>query len=93
MEMINKKELIKEVATKMELTQKSVAEVIDCFVETIGESLVKGNTVKISGFVTLEPQVVEARAARNPKTGDTVEVPAHNRVKVKVSKTLKDIVR
>lgn len=90
--MVNKKEFIKEVAEKLGKTQKETAEIYEAMVGTICEHLEKGEAVKLSGFVTFDIQEVEERTARNPRTGEAVPVPAHNRVKVKISKTLKDLV-
>lgn len=99
MTMITKKELVKELVEileaekEMKMTQKDVLTVIETLTDAIGEHLAKGEGVKLPGFVTFETAEVEARTARNPQTGEAVEVPAHNRVKVKLSSALKDKVR
>lgn len=93
MEIMTKKELVKAIAEKMGITQKDTMAVIDAMTDVVTDELLKGNAVKIPSLVTLEPQDVEARTARNPRTGESVSVDAHKKVKAKVSKTLKDKVR
>lgn len=93
MEIMTKKELVKAIAETMNVTQKDTAAMIDTLTDVVTAALMKGDAVKIPGLVTLEPQEVEARTARNPRTGESVSVDAHKKVKVKVSKTLKDKVR
>lgn len=87
---VTKKELVKEVAKAVNVTQKDAGAIIDAFTAAIVDKLVAGNEVKLPGFATFIPQDVPARTARNPRTGESVQVAPHKRLKVKVSKTLKD---
>ena len=52
-----------------------------------------GETVRISGLGTFETADTAARTARNPSTGEAVDVPASKRVSFKASKPLKDAVK
>lgn len=97
MTIITKKELIKTMVEELKeagikVTQKDLCTVIDTMTDTIADNLSKGNTVKLPGFVTFEAQEVAAREARNPRTGESVSVPEHKRVRVKISKPLKELV-
>ncbi|MBQ6840251.1 MAG: HU family DNA-binding protein [Oscillospiraceae bacterium] len=89
---MNKTELIAAVAEKAGLTKKDAERVINATVETITESLCKGDKVSVSGFGIFEVKAREARVGRNPRTKETIQIPATKLPAFKASKTLKDAV-
>ena len=89
---MNKTELIAAVAEKTGLTKKDAERVINATTETITEALVKGDKVSVSGFGIFEVKAREARTGRNPRTKETIEIPATRLPAFKASKTLKDTV-
>ena len=89
---MNKTELIAAVAEKAGLTKKDAERVINATVEAITESLVKGDKVSVSGFGIFEVKTREARVGRNPRTKETIQIPATRLPAFKASKTLKDSV-
>ena len=89
---MNKTELIAAVAAKTGLTKKDAECVINATVESITESLVKGDKVQVSGFGIFEVKAREARIGRNPRTKETIQIPATRLPAFKASKTLKDAV-
>lgn len=89
---INKAELISKVAEHTEMTKKDVLIIFDDIIDTVKETLSSGMGVDIYGFGKLEVKDVAARQARNPKTGEIVEVPAKKAVKFKAAKALKEAV-
>ena len=89
---MNKTELIAAVAEKAGLTKKDAERVVNATIETITESLVKGDKVQISGFGIFEVKAREARVGRNPRTKQTIQIPATKLPAFKASKTLKDTV-
>lgn len=89
---MNKTELIAAVAAKTGLTKKDAERVVNATVETITESLVKGDKVNVSGFGIFEVKNREARIGRNPRTKETIQIPATRLPAFKASKTLKDSV-
>ena len=89
---MNKTELIAAVAQKTGLTKKDAERVVSATVDTIVESMVKGEKVQISGFGIFEAKTREARVGRNPRTKQTIELPATRLPAFKASKTLKDTV-
>ena len=89
---MNKTELIAAVAEKTGLTKKDAERVINATVETITENLVAGNKVQVSGFGNFEVKAREARIGRNPRTKETIEIPATRLPAFKASKALKDTV-
>lgn len=89
---MNKTELVAAVAAKAGLTKKDAERVVNATVETITESMVKGDKVNISGFGIFEVKNREARVGRNPRTKETIQIPAAKLPAFKASKTLKDAV-
>ena len=89
---MNKTELIAAVASKAGLTKKDAERVVNATLETITESLVKGDKVNVSGFGIFEVKAREARVGRNPRTKETIQIPATKLPAFKASKTLKDAV-
>lgn len=89
---IGKAELCRMVAKKTKLTQRETAEVIDALAATIEESLVKGKKVQLIGFGLFEVKKCAERKGRNPRTGEALRIPAHNRPSFKAGKKLRDAI-
>ena len=89
---MNKTELIAAVAQKAGLTKKDAERVVCATIDTITENLVKGEKVQISGFGIFEVKEREARVGRNPRTKESIEIPATKTPVFKASKVLKDSV-
>ena len=89
---MNKTELIAAVAEKTGLTKKDAERVINATFESVTASLVKGDKVQISGFGIFEVKAREARVGRNPRTKESIQIPATKLPAFKASKTLKDTV-
>ena len=90
---MSKTDLIEFVAEKAELSKAAAGRAVDAFMEGVTKGLVKEGKVSLVGFLTLEKKKRAARNARNPQTGETVEIPARNAVSVKVGSKLKDAVK
>ena len=80
-----KKDLIKEISQKGEFYQKDVAKVIDIMAEVIGTALAGGDNVNVTGFGKFVPLDKKATTRRNPRTGETINVPAKRVPKFKAS--------
>lgn len=89
---MNKTELIALAADHAGLSKKNTELVINAALEAVTASLVKGERVQLSGFGTFETKHREARVARNPHTGEPVEIAATRVPQFKASKALKDVV-
>ena len=87
---MNKTELIAEVANKAGLSRKDAEKALGAVVETITEAVVKGDKVQLVGFGSFETKQREARTGRNPKTKETIEIPATRVPVFKAPKALKD---
>jgi integration host factor subunit beta len=73
---MNKSDLVLEVARAAGLTREMSEAVVTAMFERITDALVKGKRVELRGLGTFEVRQRPARAARNPKTGAPVDVPA-----------------
>ena len=89
---MNKTEIIAAVAEKSGLTKKDAERVVSATLETITEALVKGEKVQIAGFGNFEVKTREARVGRNPRTKETIQIPATKLPAFKAAKALKDAV-
>ncbi len=89
---MNKSELIDAIAAKSNLTKSSAAKALEGFVEAVTESLKNGDQVTIVGFGTFTLRNREARTGRNPRTGETINIPASKLPAFKPGKGLKDAV-
>lgn len=85
---MNKQDLIKAVADELGLETNHYTHGVDAVFLVIARALQRGEEVKISGFGTFRRVTTKARTARNPRTGETVEVPARNKAKFKASSRL-----
>ena len=89
---MNKTELVAAVAEKIGMTKKDAERVINATLDTVTETLVKGDKVQVSGFGIFEVKAREARVGRNPRTKETIQIPATRTPVFKPSKALKDTV-
>lgn len=91
--MIGKREFVKELSKKTGFMQKDVAAVMQGAGELICEYAKQHEVVKpMDGFI-FEGKVSDAREGRNPKTGETIKIPAKNKITCRFSKTLKDAIQ
>ena len=89
---MNKTDLIAAVAEKCGITKKDAERVVSATIETVEAKLVAGEKVSVSGFGIFEVKAREARVGRNPRTKETIQIPATRLPVFKASKTLKDSV-
>lgn len=85
---MNKADLVNSLSAKTGLTKTKSNEVVDAIVSTITESLRNGEKVTLVGFGTFTTSKKEARKGRNPKTGETLEIPAKTVAKFKAGSEL-----
>ena len=89
---MNKTELINIAAEKAGIAKKDAEKVLNASLDAIVEAMVAGDRVQISGFGTFESKQREARVGRNPRTKETIEIPATKVPAFKPSQTLKNSV-
>ncbi len=87
---MTKQELIDVVSEKAGHTKKDTGAVVDVILETIVDSLKRGEKVAIVGFGTFEAKTRKAREGRNPATGETIQIAARVVPSFKAGRALKD---
>jgi DNA-binding protein HU-beta len=90
---MNKQDLVNAVHEELGGTKADAEKVVETMVNNIVESLKKGEEVSISGLGIFSAKERAARTARNPQTGEKIEVPAQRVPKFKPAKGLKDAVK
>lgn len=73
---MNKGQLVESVAKKADLTAKQSQLAVTAFIDTVKEALAAGDPVTLIGFGTFLVRDRAARTGRNPRTKETVQIPA-----------------
>ena len=87
---MTKTNLIDYIAEASKGTKKETEEVIDAVLASITEALTKGEKVDLRGFGSFQVSGRKERQGRNPRTGETITIPARNVAVFKSSKELSD---
>lgn len=87
---MNKSELVDRVAKKAGLSLKDSGAVVNAFMGVIKDSLGQGEDVVLVGFGTFLVRDRAARTGHNPRTGETLEIPAVKVPAFRPGKSLKD---
>ena len=90
---MNKQGLADAVHAKLGGTKTQAEEVVDLIIDSIIGSLKKGEEVSIAGLGIFAIKDRAARTARNPRTGESVAVPAMKVPKFRAAKAFKEAVR
>ena len=89
---MNKSDLIKSISDYSGLTQIESAKALDAFIASVCNTLKSGHDIRLLGFGTFTTANRAATTAINPRTRQTVKVPARKVAKFKAGKTLQNIV-
>jgi DNA-binding protein HU-beta len=89
---VNKSELIEAIAASADIPKAAAARALDAMVDTVTDSLKKGESVSLVGFGTFAVKERAARTGRNPQTGQPIEISAAKVPSFKAGKALKDSV-
>ncbi|MGI6214530.1 MAG: HU family DNA-binding protein [Christensenellales bacterium] len=87
---MNKTELIAAVAKQAELKKVDAEKAVNSVIDIVKEQLKQGEKVQLIGFGTFEAKDRAARVARNPRTGEEINVPASKAPSFKASKAFKE---
>jgi len=87
---MNKAQLVAKIAEQT-ATKKQAADIVETVLNSIRDSLKKKEDVALSGFGTFRVKQTKARMGRNPKTGETIQIPAKKKIAFRASKDLKSI--
>lgn len=90
---MNKASIVEAVHAKLGTTKVQAEQVVDTVIDSIIDSLKKGEEVSIAGLGIFSAKQRAARQARNPRTGETIQVAAMRVPKFRAAKALKDAVK
>ena len=86
---MNKNDLVANVATSTGLSKADATKAVDGVFEAITSTLKDGSEVRLVGFGTFSVSARAATTGRNPRTGESIQIPASNQPKFKAGKGLK----
>ncbi len=90
---MNKAELVDAIAAESGAAKNTVAEVLKAFEDVVVKNVSKGEKIVLSGFLSFERVQRKARTARNPQTGEAIQVAASKAPKVSIGSTFKKAVK
>jgi DNA-binding protein HU-beta len=89
-----KQEFVDQIASKTDLSRRDAAKAVDAFIDTITESLKRGEEVSFTGFGKFSTQRRAARQGVNPRNpSEKVQIPAATVPKFSAGSQLKQAVR
>ena len=89
---MNKSELISSISSASGLTKTDSEKALNAFISTVYSSLKSGKEIRLVGFGTFSTSKRSATTAINPRTRQTVKVPARKVAKFKAGKSLQEAV-
>jgi DNA-binding protein HU-beta len=89
---MNKADMIEQIAQAAEVSKSAAERAVDALVTAIKTSLKKGDMVTLVGFGTFYVGTRKARAGRNPRTGEALDIAAAKVPKFRAGKALKDAI-
>lgn len=87
---MTKIQLIEKAAKDSGMTKKDIAAAFDALYNAFAETVAAGEGVQIAGFGNFAVKERAARTGRNPRTNETIEIPASRYVAFTAGKALKD---
>ncbi|PIP12710.1 MAG: hypothetical protein COT45_06485 [bacterium (Candidatus Stahlbacteria) CG08_land_8_20_14_0_20_40_26] len=90
---MTKAELVDRVARATGLTKRASLQAVNAFVDTVAGALARNDKVTLVGFGTFDVAIRKARKARNPRTGQIINVPSKKVPRFRAGTELKKKVR
>lgn len=87
-----KQDLINKMSAEAGITKEQARSALQAYEHGVTEALANGDTVQMVGFGTFSTAIRKARLGRNPKTGESLQIPAKTVVKFKAGKGLDEAV-
>ncbi|MCL2282601.1 MAG: integration host factor subunit beta [Fibromonadales bacterium] len=86
-----KKDLVNEISERTGLAQVETKKIIECFLDSVARSLIEGNNIEIRGFGRFKIRNRSGYKARNPRTGESIEIGAGKKPVFEPSKELRKV--
>lgn len=80
---INKRNIIKEVASTHDLSLKESERIVNTIFDTVVDAVIDGKQVRLSNFGSFDSYMSKARTGRNPNSGETIEIESKRRIRFK----------
>jgi DNA-binding protein HU-beta len=90
---VNKAELVDAIVAESGASKGAVSDVLRAFEDVVVGQVSKGEKIVLSGFLSFERVDRKARTARNPQTGEAIQVKASKAPKVTIGSTFKKAVK
>jgi DNA-binding protein HU-beta len=90
---MNKQSIVEAVNGVLGTTKVQAEQIVDTVFDTIVKGLKTGNEVSVAGLGIFSVKKRAARTARNPRTGESIQVAAMNVPKFRAAKALKEAVK
>jgi nucleoid DNA-binding protein len=90
---MKKTELIQRIARDASITRAQAVKAVKSAVTVIRETVQSGDKISLTGLGTFKVKARKARPGRNPKTGETIAIPAGRKISFKPSLSLKKLVK
>jgi len=89
---MTKADLVDLIFGKVGLSKIESQNIIELIFDTVKETLVEGESVKVSGFGTFNVKKNNARRGRNPKTGEELQITPRRVITFRASNHFKDLI-
>ena len=89
---MNRADLVNHIADITNLSKADTGKAVDAMFDAIRDALARGEEFTQVGFGSFSVTERAAREGRNPKTGETIQIPAGKALKFKAGKVLKGVV-
>jgi len=90
---VTKKEIVKQISERIGLTQLKTKDIVQQTFDAIVDTLIEVGRIELRNFGVFEVKMRKARKARNPRTGERVDVDPKKVVTFKPGKEMEDRVR
>ncbi len=90
---LSKSDFVMAISLRAEIDQALARDVLNILLETVTQSLVRGEAVTLTGFGRFDVREQAARTGRNPQTGEALQIPARRIPKFVPGSKLKEAVR
>ncbi len=89
---MNKTDMIEHIAQAAEISKSAAERAVDALIGAVKSTLKKGGMVTLVGFGTFYVARRQARAGRNPRTGEALRIKAARVPRFRAGKALKDAI-
>lgn len=87
---LTKAEIIENIYAEVPVSKKDIHSIIDLFFDQVKDGIIEQGAVELRGFGTFELKARKGRVARNPRTGERVEVEDHGVASFRPGRELKE---